>query len=161
MSRSSFDLEELAARLSRPVSGWMSRDPICVKPQDTMVEVLELLGRHKIHGAPVVDGGRAVGVLSVVDLVQAEVRETERLDFYHCDGFLPYIENDFGAVLHRQVREFMTAELITCAPDEAIAACAERMLQAKIHRLLVVDGDALVGVISQGDILRAVFDIQP
>jgi signal-transduction protein with cAMP-binding, CBS, and nucleotidyltransferase domain len=55
------------------------------------------------------------------------------------------------------VQRWMTAEPITVSSDATIAECAARMLQARIHRLVVVDDEQrVVGILSNTDLLKAV-----
>jgi CBS domain-containing protein len=58
----------------------------------------------------------------------------------------------------RTVGEVMTRKVVTVQPDASVAEAARRMLDRKLHRLLVVDGDTLVGIVSAFDILREVAD---
>ncbi len=54
------------------------------------------------------------------------------------------------------VRDLMTPRPVTTGPGATIQEAAQLLLDANVHRLFVVDGDHLVGVISTTDILRAV-----
>jgi predicted transcriptional regulator len=56
-----------------------------------------------------------------------------------------------------EVRDYMTADVVTVAPDTSIGTMARMMLDAHIHRLIVVEGERRpVGVVSSTDILAAV-----
>ena len=54
------------------------------------------------------------------------------------------------------VRDAMTTPPRTISPQADIREAAQQMLHLDVHRLFVVDGDELVGVIAQSDIVRAV-----
>jgi CBS domain-containing protein len=56
---------------------------------------------------------------------------------------------------HR-IEEIMTKRLISIAPDAEVHEAAALLLYASVHRLLVIEGDRLHGVISGSDIVRAV-----
>ena len=56
------------------------------------------------------------------------------------------------------VGEAMTRRVCSIRPDETLEEAARRMEESDIHRLLVVDGDGLVGIITTSDITRAVAD---
>ena len=90
-------------------------------------------------------------------------------DFYH------HLWADVGADALERFRQAGAAEwdlfaghavsevmspgrLWTISPDEPLRAAAHRMLGAGIHRLLVTEGETLVGIISTSDIVRAVAD---
>jgi CBS domain-containing protein len=53
-----------------------------------------------------------------------------------------------------KAREVMTAEVIAVRPDESVLNAGRLMLEKKVSGVLVIDGGTLVGVITQGDLLR-------
>jgi len=87
--------------------------------------------------------GRAVGICSTRDILDAEARCHDVLSREHL----------FERTL---VLEVMTPWPETAGPLEDVRAVAQRMLDAKVKRLFVEDRGALVGVISQTDIVAAV-----
>ena len=54
--------------------------------------------------------------------------------------------------------EIMTRDVLTLPPTADVATAARRMREADVHRLLVVEGNALVGIVTTTDIARAVAD---
>lgn len=56
------------------------------------------------------------------------------------------------------VAEVMSRKLLTIAPEDDVRLAARRMRDADAHRLLVLDGRRLVGVVSASDIVQAVAD---
>jgi len=54
--------------------------------------------------------------------------------------------------------DLMSPKLISVAPDTAVSEAARRMLEAHIHRLFVLEGHTLVGVLSTKDLMRAVME---
>ncbi len=58
------------------------------------------------------------------------------------------------------VGEIMTTEPVTVAPGDTVAACMQLMTDRRIRHLPVLDGGELVGVISIGDVVRAVIEEQ-
>ena len=100
-----------------------------------------MLEESEISGAPVVDSsGQLVGVLSETDLVHA--RATQLL-WTHWSEL--------------QVRHLMHSPAITADPGMGIAEAAELMEEARVHRLVIVGDDQLpIGVLSTGDVIRAV-----
>jgi CBS domain-containing membrane protein len=139
----------------------MSREVISI-PQDLSLRAAaRLLARSQISGAPVVDeAGVCVGVLSATDFI----RWTERTETPICRD-----EADFGCVCADwqvlegkglpadNVRRYMTADPVTAPPGTPVGALARLMLDAHIHRVIVVDARKRpIGVISSTDILAAV-----
>jgi CBS domain-containing protein len=106
--------------------------------------ILALADAH-VYGLPVLEERtlRLIGVLSTSDILRAtaecaSAEERERL---------------FDDT---SVRDIMTSNPATTTPYEDVREVAQQMLYLDVHRLFVVDGNDLVGVISQSDIVRAV-----
>jgi CBS domain-containing protein len=51
------------------------------------------------------------------------------------------------------VADIMTEDVLTVVPDTPIAEIAERMARDRIHRVVVLDGDKLVGIVTSIDLL--------
>jgi CBS domain-containing protein len=117
--------------------------------EDSVEDAVEILADKHISGLPVVSTrGQLIGVVSTTDVLQllAEAPDSERR----------------GEVLEgTQVREVMTAKPITVGPDEDIHEAARQMLYGEIHRLFVEFDGALVGVLTQSDIVGAVAGAVP
>jgi CBS domain-containing protein len=58
------------------------------------------------------------------------------------------------------VREIMTEKVVYVRPDQTVADCMALMTNKRIRHLPVMDGDRLVGVISIGDVVKAVISEQ-
>lgn len=119
----------------------MTPDPILLSANDGLDVAARMLEESEISGAPVVDSsGQLVGVLSETDLVHA--RATELL-WAHWSEL--------------QVRHLMHSPAITADPGMGIAEAAELMEGARVHRLVIVgDEQTPIGVLSTGDLVRAV-----
>jgi CBS domain-containing protein len=112
---------------------------------DTPVsEVIVSFADVQVSGLPVVDSrGRAVGMVSSTDLITAQARtRTEQ-------GRPILLEQT-------QVRDLMTPKPLMIDSTAEVQEAARRMLYADVRRLFVEEGEVLVGVISQTDIVRAV-----
>jgi len=111
---------------------------------ESVAGAVVMLAEQHVSGLPVVDHrGRLVGVISTTDVLDllAESLDAERR----------------GKVLEETlVREIMTAKPITVDPDTDVHEAARQMLYGEIHRLFVEYDDALVGVVTQSDIVGAV-----
>ena len=115
-----------------------------VDPDATIAEAVTILADGHVSGLPVVDGrSRLLGVISAADVVAA-VAEAET----------PQARERLFDVT--PVREIMTARAQVVTPGTDVAEAARTMLYLEVHRLFVVDGSELVGVISQSDISGAV-----
>jgi acetoin utilization protein AcuB len=54
------------------------------------------------------------------------------------------------------VKEVMTVNVVTTTPETLVTAAARAMVDRKIGSLPVIDGDALIGILSESDIVSAV-----
>jgi CBS domain-containing protein len=143
----------------------MTKNVVTVEPSLPAVELERLLDRERISGAPVVEGGRLVGVVSRADLGRAQTDASDRadalLDYYRdAGGGSPALSEHARLAGARsesvRVRDLMTAELVTVTPDQPVGAVAKTLVARGIHRVLVVEKGTLRGVISSLDIVRLV-----
>jgi len=142
----------------------MQTQVLTVSPDDPLHAVQRLFYEEGIHGAPVVDDeGRVQGVITSTDILRAatqarDVEPTEPahyredLDFSH--GFWGRAPEDFKETLSDLVvSEFMTTGAVSVAPDTPIPQVAHTICENKIHRVLVVDGESLCGIVSTLDLV--------
>jgi acetoin utilization protein AcuB len=127
------------------IKNWMSREVISVDASDAMKDANQLLREHKIRMLPVMDLGKLVGVVTDRDLKRASASDATALDVYELLYLLSKI----------RVREIMTQNPVTVPPDYTVEETAEILLKHKISGVPVVDSDAVVGVITQSDVFRA------
>jgi len=142
----------------------MQTSVITVTPETPLIDVHRLFTEDEITGAPVVDDqDRLVGVISTVDLIRAVGTEHESVaaePTYFRDQ-LPYGTPDWGTWPENfqdrlgeiRVEDAMTEGAITVAPDAPVSEVARTMRERRIHRVLVVEGSALVGVITAFDLV--------
>jgi CBS domain-containing protein len=131
--------------------------PVRAIPQETSLrEAAHLFTRERISGAPVVDAdGRCVGVLSSSDFVTwaGEDGRGETVHFLAPWGEVINIEDSPDD----EIRHYMTARPVTVAPTALIGELAQTMVDAHIHRVLVVASQSRPeGIVTSTDILAAV-----
>lgn len=137
----------------------MTREVFAVAPDTSLETAARLLAERRVSGAPVIDEHhRVVGVISVSDLADPDRVPSDDPGypiFYRVtDGWTDEV-GDHAWSRPGCVRDLMTAAVIAIAADATIVEAANRMLQLGVHRLLVVHGDRLSGVVSTVDLLRA------
>ena len=116
-------------RVKRAETG-MIVDPITITPDLRLEKALEIMQEHSISGLPVVEGNRPVGILTSRD-----VRFEKNLD--------------------QPVSQLMTRELVTVPPGVSQDRARELLHQHRIEKLLVVENDELVGLITIKDLMTA------
>jgi CBS domain-containing protein len=129
--------------------------PVMTIPKDTPLrEAARLLSRSDVSGAPVVDSdGRCLGVLSSHDFVTWAGAEGEATSF-----IAPWGEViDVADAPDDEVCHYMTKQPVTVAPTTPVGELAQKMVDAHIHRVLVVTEQRRPpGIVTSTDILAAV-----
>jgi acetoin utilization protein AcuB len=122
----------------------MQTQLVTVTPETTLREALRLTGQRGVRHLPVLDGDRLVGILSDRDLKRAMASSATSLSVHELNYLLERV----------QVREFMTRAVITVGPARPIQDAARVMLVEKIGALPVMDGERLIGLVTETDMLR-------
>ncbi len=131
-----------------PVTTHMSAPVHMTLPSERLDRVHKQLISLSISSLPVVDErGRLVGVVSRSDLLrmgrfQAGLR--------HSATLLTFPD--------RPVADVMTANVVTVGPEASLSEAASLMARKNIHRVFVMDGDSLMGVLSTKDVMAAIRD---
>jgi CBS domain-containing protein len=151
---------------------WTARDLMqtevrTVTPQTTLVDLERRFLDDRVSGYPVVEDGRLVGIVSRSDVVRqlsVEQSVAETFSDYYRDvaGFeeppsqsLARIGAQVGARIEGlRVKDFMMHAPITAAPDDPLSELAKLLLEQRIHRIPVVEGGRLVGIVSSLDLVR-------
>jgi CBS domain-containing protein len=127
-------------------------------PDETVEAAIKLFAESDISGAPVVDGGRLVGIVTEGDLIfrDADIKAPGFLDIL--GGLIPlgsWDEYRKEALKSAGVTvdEVMTRELITISPDASLAEASTIMAEKRVKILPVAEDDTLRGIITRMDIL--------
>lgn len=146
----------------------MQRD---VKTVDAELPVPELeytLVCAGISGAPVMEGKKVVGVVSRSDIVEVLTTEQEFGELvgeWYVDAVQDAQDEAQRKKLHAtvgqrlqgmRVRDIMNPELISVDPDMPAKEIARLMLRRGVHRVLVIEDERLLGLITTSDVLRIV-----
>jgi CBS domain-containing protein len=120
----------------------MEKGVVTVSPELPLREFEELLAGEEISGAPVTDGdGRVLGIASKTDVIETLIQRIP-------DAF------ELGPEL--RVADVMTPGAVCVGPDATLVEVARAMVDGRLHRVLVSDGERLLGIITALDVLRAV-----
>lgn len=155
----------------RHVSDYMRKEVITFGPHDSVFDVAETMFKENISGAPVVDGRRLVGVITVSDIVKFMCLKMSISGFMGMErqsltvmmslmvkDQLSYMA-EVKKVSNCMVKDLMTDEVVSVRPDATLIEAAELLDGHKISRLPVVDEkEKLLGVLSRTDLLKALVD---
>lgn len=136
----------------------MAVNVITVPPHSSYEEVAKLLHAQRISGVPVVDDtGRLVGAVSEKDLFRV-LFPFYRSFYENPESYtnLEAREHKIDEIRRYPVSRFMTVDITSIDPDAPIMRAGAIMLARHIHRLPVVDGGKLVGIVSRGNIYREI-----
>lgn len=119
-----------------PLSRVIGRAPLTCAPNLTIREVLGRINEHRVGSMVVVDPatGHPIGIFTLRDLLQ-------RVALPVCD-------------LDRRIEDVMTRKLVTLSPEASAYQAALAMARNGLRHLLVVDGEHLIGVVSQSDLFN-------
>lgn len=130
---------------SQRVRDLMTSDVTTLKRNDKLSIADDVMRLGRIRHLPVLDDdGKVCGIVSQRDLFRGALARA-----------LGYGQHAQQKLLGQLVvKEVMTNDPVTIAPDAPIAEAARAMLQRKIGALVVVDGGALVGILTESDFVR-------
>lgn len=151
------------------VSDVMTARPVAVSPTMTIRDLAELLDANEISGVPVVDGqDRVIGVVSKTDLLHQWIRGSEVSgggdysgagSFSGSISFIELLEDgirteEINRSVDKTIEEFMSVDPVTALPEESLDVISRRMVNERVHRVIVVDKDLrLLGIVTTLDIL--------
>ena len=112
------------------------RDVVSTQPDATVAEVASLLKARRIGAVVVTDAeGALCGIISERDLARGLA--------------------DHGAkLLDMRVSQLMTADVVTCGPDDGIAQLMQTMTERRFRHLPVIEDGRMIGIISIGDVVK-------
>jgi len=143
----------------------MRTDTITLSPELPLVEAQRVLVEEGISGAPVVDeAGQVVGVVSASDLLRAvsEEHDTGMTQTSYFRDTLPFSVSDgsqdvedFQDRLEKlTMSDAMTKDIVSVPPGASLREVAATLRNHRVHRVLVVEGTRLLGIISSFDFVE-------
>jgi len=127
------------------VRDMMTPNPITATPDTTHKQATELMREHHIHHLPLLDRrGKLAGIVVESDLFQAQPTPATTLSIYEIHSLLS------GLKLH----EIMRQPVYTTRPDCPLEEAARLMQVQNIGCLPVLDGETLVGIVTDTDIFK-------
>jgi CBS domain-containing protein len=116
-------------------------DAWSIAPDSSVYDALKLMAAKKIGALLVIEGEELAGIISERDYARkVALRGKSAID--------------------TPTREIMTEAVITVGPEQTIDECMEMMTNKRIRHLPVLEDSQLIGVISIGDVVKAVISQQ-
>jgi len=110
-----------------------------ISPDAKVYEALQLMADKNVGALMVMEGDRAVGLISERDYARKIV-----------------LKGKFSKDV--PVHEIMTADIVRIGPDRDVENCMELMTDKRVRHLPVFENDRLIGIISIGDIVKAIIE---
>ena len=112
-----------------------------VEPEATVYAAIALMAQKGVGAMLVVSGGQLVGIVSERDYA----RKVMLLGRSSKDTL---------------VKDIMTSKVITASPENTVEDCMRIVTHNHIRHLPVLDGERLVGIVSIGDLVNAIIELQ-
>ena len=110
-----------------------------IAPDATVFEALRLMAEKEIGALLVLEAGKLVGIISERDYARKVILKGK-------------------SSKDTPVKEIMTTKVLYVRPDQTIEECMALMTDKRVRHLPVLDGEQLVGIISIGDVVKALID---
>ena len=127
--------------------------------RDTRIrDVAILMCFHRISGLPVISEDRTiVGVISEKDVLRAMYPKIDEAMRLAQTPHFEELESEYRDVLNLHVEALMSHRVFTVAPNDPILRAVSVMFAHKIRRIPVADHGQLTGILSIGDVHKAIF----
>ncbi|MCX5799092.1 MAG: CBS domain-containing protein [Proteobacteria bacterium] len=113
----------------------MNKNVVTCHPSETLIVIVNKFELFNIAGMPVVEKGKIVGIVCQTDVLKGLKT---------------------GNIQELTVRDVMATDVITVTPTESAVNIAKIMIEKRINRIPVVENDTVVGIVTRGDIIKAV-----
>jgi CBS domain-containing protein len=113
----------------------MNKNVVTCHPTEKLNIILNKLELFNIAGMPVVDKGKLVGIICQSDILKG-------------------LKN--GTMGELSVADVMTTDVVTVPPTESAVLVARIMVEKHINRVPIVENEKVVGIVTRGDIIKAV-----
>ena len=139
------------------VKGIMTTNVRTVTSDIKLGEVVSLMCIYRYSGIPVVNEGKLVGIVAESDVLGRIFPKLE--DVMTGMSTIDYDQqiNQYSDVVNIQVKDVMSPVVISIRPDMHILQAASMMVGRKFRRIPVAIRDELIGMVSMGDVHKAIY----
>jgi CBS domain-containing protein len=137
----------------------MSSEVVTVSPDTSIKELARIFRETGISGAPVVEEGEVIGIVTEVDLIARHARPDMPVYLPLLGARIPLTGNrEYREALRRimalTARDVMTEPVIAVPPDADVEEVATLMVENRINPIPVLDGGRLMGIIGHSDLVQ-------
>ena len=122
----------------------MTMEVVTLKVDEELSLASDIMTLARIRHLPVVEGDRLAGIITQRDLYKASLASVVGYDYGEQRVHLETVT----------IKDVMIKDVFTIGPDDEIREAARIMLEKKIGCLPVVQGEALLGLVTETDILQ-------
>ena len=133
-------------RHTAQVQDFMTPNPVVITPNTSLIDAYTVMCDNEIRRLPVIEQGELVGIITMSDILRSVPNLSED-------------ETDTATrllLVTLTVVDLMTSEPVTILPDDTIQDAAELMLENQVSGIPVLQGDQVVGIITESDIFKLV-----
>ncbi len=128
----------------------MTPNPVTIRPGSDFLAAVAILKAARFHSLPVVTAdGELVGIVTDKDVAAASPPAVDLLQ--------PRKPDFYG--VHLTVQQVMNPDVVVIGPNVPLEDAAWTMLEERVDRLLIVEDDSLLGIITGTDIFRQLVSI--
>lgn len=148
----------------------MTTQLVTLQPTDTVKKAAIKFAVDNISGAPVVDNrNHLLGILSENDILDVILKYQIVLDDENHDSVMLTYSMDSPTepddtlkkvseeISNIEISNIMTRTVLTTTPDTTIMEVLRAMIEMKVNRVPVVERGVVIGIISRGDIIFALY----
>ena len=125
----------------RQLLGNKTAEVYSVAPNDSVIDAIRLMAQKGVGAVLVMEGAKLVGIISERDYARKVVLQGRSSS-------------------DTPVSEIMTSNVLTTWSLDTSDRCMQTMIEHRIRHLPVIDGDDVVGIVSIGDLVKAVIEDQ-
>ncbi len=122
----------------------MTTEVVTLKVDEKLSLASDIMTLARIRHLPIIEGDRLVGIISQRDLFKASLDSVMGYDYGEARNHLKTVT----------IKEVMNEEIVTIGPDTEIHEAGQLLIEKKIGCLPIIQGDALLGMVTETDILQ-------
>lgn len=131
------------------VKDYMTKNVVTITPDTRVAKAADLLREEDLRRLPVVENGHLVGLVTAGTMADATPSKATSLSIYEMN----YLLNK------TKIKDIMIKKVITVEPNASLEDAIYLMLTHKVGVLPVLDGEELVGIITDRDVYKAFLHI--